>query len=115
MAKKSANQLYAEKHLTLTTEWFEGYNNDVFVIKGRGFHFSSRSPEEAWTEAAAYARQKLASIKERRDEVKVIKMLRAFLPSCNACLSPKDKKSVARAIIRLENGLSEFQTSNGIK
>jgi hypothetical protein len=108
MAKKSANQLYAEKHLSdLTTDWFDGYHHFVFTIKLKGeTKFSNREEQVAWAEAAEFARKKLADLRERRAEVNTIKRLRAFLPSVNTCLSPKDKKSIARAIQRLEQGIA---------
>ena len=105
--KKSANQLYAERYLAnLTTDWFDGYHCFVFQIKlNKELKFSDPLPEVAWTEAAAYARKLIVDVRERRQEVKVIKMMRAFLPSCNACLKTADKKAVARVIERLEKGI----------
>lgn len=106
--KKSANQLYAERYLAnLTTHWHEGYHNFVFQIKlNDNLMFSDCDEEVAWTEAAEHARKLLADVRERRHEVKVIKMLRAFLPSCNAYLKTADKKAVARVVERLERDIA---------
>ena len=106
---KSANQKFAEKHLAnLTTEWFDGYHNWVFVIKLNGetkFTVGGTDEEPAWAEAAEYARKIIADVKERRHEVRVIKMLRAFPAQVNSYINPKDKKALARAIERLEQGI----------
>lgn len=105
--KKSANQLYAERYLAnLTTDWFDGYHNWVFLIKLNGetkFSVGGTDEEPAWTEAAEYARKLIADVKERRDEVKVIKKMSTI---AHMELKSNDSKVVARAIDRLERGIA---------
>jgi hypothetical protein len=104
LKKKSANQLYAERYLAnLTTSWHDGYHYFVFQIKLNGeLKFSDREGEVAWAEAAEYARKLIADVRERRQEVEVIKKMNAI---ALMELKSNDSKAVARAIGRLEKGI----------